>query len=139
MGAPRTCPNLEVYGCFEARNLWPAHETSCDLGSLNRRQQSLRRKSQKAAQEELRNGRLVASICPTPSPVLPVQRFDLTAGQGAPKPAPSLPGFDHPQIERRIPMDIQVRLNTGRDYAIAAVALAIIAIALMYTANSFRQ
>jgi len=36
-------------------------------------------------------------------------------------------------------MDIQVRLNTGRDYAIAAVALAIIAIALMYTANSFRQ
>ncbi len=35
-------------------------------------------------------------------------------------------------------MQIQVRLNTGRDYVVAGVALAIIAIALLYTAYSLR-
>jgi len=35
-------------------------------------------------------------------------------------------------------MQLAVRLNTGRDYAIAAVVLAIIAIALLFTANTAR-
>ena len=35
-------------------------------------------------------------------------------------------------------MQIGVRLNTGRDYAIAGVALAIVLLALLYSANSIR-
>lgn len=35
-------------------------------------------------------------------------------------------------------MQFAVRLNTGRDYAIAGVALAIIMLALLYSANSIR-
>jgi hypothetical protein len=35
-------------------------------------------------------------------------------------------------------MQIEIQLHTGQDYAVAAVPLAIIDIALLYTANSFR-
>jgi hypothetical protein len=55
-------------------------------------------------------------------------------------PATSLLGvIDHPQIERRLcHMQLAVRLDTSRDYAIAAVALALLVIALLFTANSVR-
>jgi len=35
-------------------------------------------------------------------------------------------------------MQLAVRLNTGRDYVIAGVALAILVLALLFTANSIR-
>lgn len=35
-------------------------------------------------------------------------------------------------------MQLAVRLNTGRDYLIAGVALAILVLALLFTANSIR-
>ena len=35
-------------------------------------------------------------------------------------------------------MHLAVRLNTGQDYVIAGVALAIIVLALLFTANSIR-
>lgn len=35
-------------------------------------------------------------------------------------------------------MQLAIKLNTGRDYAIAAIVLAIIALAVVFTANSVR-
>ena len=35
-------------------------------------------------------------------------------------------------------MQLAVRLNTGRDYVVAGVALVIIVLALLFTANSIR-
>ncbi len=35
-------------------------------------------------------------------------------------------------------MQLAVRLNTARDYVIAGIALAIIVLALLYSANSIR-
>jgi len=35
-------------------------------------------------------------------------------------------------------MQLAIRLDTSRDYAIAAVALALVVIALLFTANSVR-
>ena len=34
--------------------------------------------------------------------------------------------------------EVSLRLNTGRDYVIAGVALAIVFLALLFTANSLR-
>ncbi len=36
-------------------------------------------------------------------------------------------------------MQLAVRLNTGRDYVVAGVALALLVLALLFTANSIRM
>lgn len=88
-----------------------------------------------------KNGRLVAkSTSPFPAPFAPSSRSAGPVGQGSFTLGSILVGVrsSQPLKDRSIQMQVAVQLNTGRDYAIAAVVLVIIAIALMLTAYSAR-